>query len=78
MAEFLENTLNITRDGTLNVSEAVLMAIMAVVGILVLILIKNAFDSMIKKYGPGRQKTIFSHRKNQYKTKISKGKKNKY
>lgn len=78
MTEFLENTLNIIKDGVWNVNEAILFAIIIVSGLIVLILIKNATSKFLERYGPGRKKTIFSHRKNQYKTRIAKGKKKNY
>ena len=78
MTEFLENTLNIVKDEVWNVNEAILFAIIIVVGLIVLVLIKNVVGEFFRKYGPGRKKTIFSHRKNQYKTRIAKGKKKNY
>lgn len=74
MTEFLESTLNIVSDGELSINEVILMAILVVLLLLVFVIIKGIIKKIYNTYGPGKKKTIFSHRKNQYKTKIAKGK----
>ena len=72
MTEFIMEVLKISRDGVFNINEAIVIAIIAVVLLLVLVLLKGPIVKLINRYMPGRKKTIFSHRKNQYKNSIGK------
>ena len=72
MTEFIVEVLKIRQDGVFNVNEAIVIAIALVVLLLVLALLKEPIVKLINRYTPGRKKTIFSHRKNQYKNSIGK------
>ena len=72
MTEFIVEILKISRDGVFNINEAIVIAIALVVLLLVLVLLKDPLVKLINRYTPGRKKTIFSHRKNQYKNSIGK------
>lgn len=75
MAEFITETLKISADGILNFNELVAVIIGIVLVIIVLLLFKNQIANFLNRVTPGRKKTIFSHRKNQYKNRIGKGSK---
>ena len=71
MKSFFENTLHIAHDGNLHINEVIGIAILTVLAILLIRdLIKKAAGRL-----PGRRKTIFSHHKNRYKTRIDKKRK---
>ena len=72
MKEFIVETLKIDMDGIFNINEAIAIAIAIVVLLLVIVLLKKPIMSFLNRITPGRKKTIFSHRKNQYKTRIGK------
>ena len=72
MTEFIVEILKIIRDGVFNINEAIVIAIALVVLLHVLALLKDPLVKLINRYTPGRKKTIFSHRKNQYKNSIGK------
>ena len=74
MKEFFAVKLHIANDGIIHINEVIAAAIVLVLIILVIVL---AIDLIceIRNRMPGRKKTIFSHRKNRYKSRI--GKKNK-
>lgn len=74
MKEFLDN-LHIAHDGTLHVNEVIGLAVIAVLILIFALLIRDTVRTVNKRL-PGRKKTIFSHRKNKYKTRINK--KNKF
>lgn len=67
MGTFLKDTMHIAADGNLHVNEIILIAIAVVIAMIVVLLIRDA----VKK-SASRQRTIFSHRKNRYKTRIGK------
>ena len=69
MKSFFENTLHIAHDGNLHINEVIGIAILVAI-LLIRDLIKKAADRL-----PGRRKTIFSHHKNRYKTRIDKKRK---
>lgn len=72
MMEFFVDVLKISKDGVFNVNEAIVIAILVVVLLLVLAVLKGPIANFIDRNAPGRKKTIFSHRKNQYKNRIGK------
>lgn len=72
MMEFIVEVLKISKDGIINVNEAIVIAIGVVALLLVLALLKGPIANFIDRNTPGRKKTIFSHRKNQYKNRIGK------
>ncbi len=74
MKEFLDN-LHIAHDGNLHLNEVLGLAVAAVLTAIVILVIRDIARSVNNRL-PGRKKTIFSHRKNKYKTRINK--KNKY
>lgn len=74
MKEFLDN-LHIAHDGTLHVNEVLGLAVIGVMTLIVILIIRDIIRNIHKRL-PGRKKTIFSHRKNKYKTRINK--KNKF
>ena len=71
MKQFLEEKLNIVHDGVVHVNELIAMAIVVVLLLLIVLPIR---DSVKKR--KNKETTIFSHRKNKYKSRL--GKKNKY
>ncbi|MCI8349469.1 MAG: hypothetical protein HFE74_08575 [Firmicutes bacterium] len=71
MKQFLEEKLNIVHDGVVHVNELIAMAIVVVLLLLIVLAIR---DSVKKR--KNKETTIFSHRKNKYKSRL--GKKNKY
>lgn len=72
MMDFIVEVLKISKDGVINVNEAIIIAIGVVILLLVLALLKGQIVNFIDRNTPGRKKTIFSHRKNQYKNRIGK------
>lgn len=72
MIDFIESVLKISVDGVLSVNELILIAIAIVILLIVLVLIKEPLSYFIDSVTPGRKKTIFRHRKNQYKNRIGK------
>lgn len=72
MINFLESVLKINVDGVLSVSELILIAIAIVIILIVFALVKDPLSCFIDRITPGRKKTIFRHRKNQYKNRIGK------
>lgn len=72
MIDFLAQTLNVVKDGILSINEVLFIAIVVVIGLLLLIFIIGQIKKFIYNHGPGRKKTIFSHRKNQYTNRIGK------
>ena len=72
MTEFLEENLGIVRDGVLTINETILFAIVAVLALLLVVIIVKFIVKAIYNSLPGKKKTIFSHRKNQYKNRIGK------
>jgi len=72
MTDFLAQTLNVVKDGILSINEVLFFAIVVVIGLLLLIFIIGQIKKFIYNHGPGRKKTIFSHRKNQYTNRIGK------
>ena len=80
MKKFFVEVLKIEMDGTLSVNEIIAIAIGVVFLLIVLAALKEPVCRFLDRVTPGRKKTIFSHRKNQYKTRIgkkSKGEKHK-
>lgn len=71
MKQFFEEKLKIAADGVLHVNEVIAAAIAVVLVLLVALLIRDAV-----RRRRSRETTIFSHRKNRYKSRL--GKKNKY
>lgn len=72
MLDFIRDVLKISNDGVLNVNELIVIAIAVVVVFLILAALKNPLMKWLDSITPGRKKTIFSHRKNQYKNRIGK------
>ena len=77
MEDFLRDKLMIDFDGNWNLSEIAGAAILLVLAVLMLLGIIALVKRIVKTANP-RKDTIFSHRKNRYKTSIGKKKKNKY
>ena len=80
MNEFFVEVLKIEINGTFSVSEIIAIAIGAILVLIILAALKKPIFRFLDRVTPGRKKTIFSHRKNQYKTRIgkkSKGEKHK-
>ncbi len=71
MKDFFRESLHIARDGILHVNEVIAIAIIIVAAVIVLLLLKDA----IKKSFGRKKTTIFSHKKNRYKTRIGRRKK---
>lgn len=71
MKQFLEERLHIVHDGILHVNEAIAIAIVIVTVLLIVLAVCD-----IAKKSKKKEATIFSHRKNRYKSRL--GKKNKY
>ena len=67
MSDFFRDTLHIAADGQLHVNEFILAAIVVVAAILLIAVARDVARS-VKNKMPGRKSTIFSHRKNRYKT----------
>lgn len=76
MTEFIAEVLKINVDGVFSINEAIVIAIAVVALLLVLALLRRPAAKLINRITPGRKKTIFSHRKNQYKNRIGKKSKN--
>lgn len=76
MTEFIAEVLKINVDGVFSINEAIVIAIAVVALLLVLALLRRPVAKLINRITPGRKKTIFSHRKNQYKNRIGKKSKN--
>ena len=72
MVNFFVNVLKINIDGVLSVNEVIAMAITVVVLLIIITLLKKPILDFLNRVTPGKKKTIFSHRKNQYKTRIGK------
>ena len=72
MVDFFKNVLNINFDGILSVNEVIAFAIVLVLIFILVILAKKPIGDFLNRITPGRKKTIFSHRKNQYKNRIGK------
>ena len=72
MVNFFVNVLKINLDGVLSVNEVIAMAIAVVVLLIIITLLKKPILDFLNRITPGKKKTIFSHRKNQYKTRIGK------
>ena len=72
MVNFFVNVLKINLDGVLSVNEVIALAITVVVLLIIITLLKKAILDFLNRINPGKKKTIFSHRKNQYKTRIGK------
>lgn len=72
MVNFFVNVLKINIDGVLSVNEVIAMAITVVVLLIIITLLKKPILDFLNRITPGKKKTIFSHRKNQYKTRIGK------
>lgn len=72
MVNFFVNVLKINLDGVLSVNEVIAMAITVVVLLIIITLLKKPILDFLNRITPGKKKTIFSHRKNQYKTRIGK------
>lgn len=70
MKDFLAESLHIARDGSLHVNEVIAIAIIIVAAVIIVLLLKDAAVRTSAK-----KKTIFSHKKNRYKTRIGKRKK---
>ena len=69
MKSFFENTLHIAHDGNLHINEVIGIAILVIVTVLAILLIRDLIKKAADRL-PGRRKTIFSHHKNRYKTRI--------
>ena len=69
---FFAEVLKIQKDGILSVNEIIAIAIGVVVLLIVLAMLKTPFMDLMNRIIHGRKKTIFRHRKNQYKTRIGK------
>lgn len=72
MVNFFVDVLKINLDGVLSVNEVIAMAITVVVLLIIITLLKKPILDFLNRITPGKKKTIFSHRKNQYKTRIGK------
>ena len=72
MKGFLEEKLHIVHDGVLHVNEIIAIAIVAVLLIIIVLIISDAV-----KRRRQRGNTIFSHRKNRYKSRLGR-RRNKY
>lgn len=72
MVNFFVNVLKINLDGVLSINEVIAMAITVVVLLIIITLLKKPILDFLNRITPGKKKTIFSHRKNQYKTRIGK------
>ena len=72
MVNFFVNVLKMNLDGVLSVNEVIAMAITVVVLLIIITLLKKPILDFLNRITPGKKKTIFSHRKNQYKTRIGK------
>ena len=69
---FFKEILKIENDGILNINEAIAVAIICVALFMVIYMLKRPISNLLNRILPGRKKTIFSHRKNQYKNRIGK------
>ena len=67
MKEFFAVKLHIANDGIIHINEVIAAAIVLVLIILVIVLATDLICE-IRNRMPGRKKTIFSHRKNRYKS----------
>lgn len=76
MTEFIAEVLKVNVDGVFSINEAIVIAIAVVALLLALALLRRPAAKLINRITPGRKKTIFSHRKNQYKNRIGKKSKN--
>ena len=74
MKSFFENTLHIAHDGNLHINEVIGIAILVIVTVLAVLLIRDLIKKAADRL-PGRRKTIFSHPKNRYTTRIDKKRK---
>ncbi len=74
MKSLFENTLHIAHDGNLHINEVIGIAILVIVTVLAVLLIRDLRKKAAGRL-PGRRKTIFSHHKNRYKTRIDKKRK---
>ena len=72
MVGFFKDVLKINFDGILSVNEVIAFAIVLVLILILITLVKKPIGDFINRVTPGRKKTIFSHRKNQYKNSIGK------
>ena len=72
MVNFFVNVLKINVDGILSVNEVIALAITVVMLLIIITLLKKPILDFLNRITPGKKKTIFSHRKNQYKTRIGK------
>ncbi len=72
MMDFFADTLNIIDDGVMSINETIAIAIGVVVLLIVVAMLKRPVSKLLDRILPGRKKTIFSHRKNQYKNRIGK------
>lgn len=75
MKDFLKGKLFIAFDGEWNLSEMTATAILLVLAVILMLGIFRLVKKIIKRANP-RKDTIFSHRKNRYRSSI--GKKKKY
>lgn len=72
MMYFVRDVLKISNDGVLNVNELIAIAIAIIFLFLLFATLKKPLMKWLDGITPGRKKTIFSHRKNQYKNRIGK------
>ena len=72
MKNFFVDVLKFNMDGTISLNEAIAIAIGVIALFIVFYIVKKPILDFINRITPGRKKTIFSHRKNQYKTRIGK------
>ena len=72
MVDFIRDVLKISNDGVLSINELIVIAIGIIALLLLLAVLKKPLMRWIDGITPGRKKTIFSHRKNQYKNRIGK------
>lgn len=68
----ITDILKIENDGILSINEAIVFAIICVAILIVAFSLKRPIGNFLNRIIPGRKKTIFSHRKNQYKNRIGK------
>lgn len=69
---FFKEILKIENDGILNINEAIAVAIICIALFMVIYMLKRPISNFLNRILPGRKKTIFRHRKNQYKNRIGK------
>ena len=74
MAEFVMHKFNIVIDGVWQTNEIIAAVVAALVVVLIIVLLIFAITRIVQNANP-RKSTIFSHRKNKYKSRLGKNNK---